>query len=62
MQDPELTTLSPSYADDVAVILRPAGTRTSVCRVQSRSRKSEQDDKWNFCLITAIVAVKQEKP
>jgi hypothetical protein len=33
MQDPELTTLSPSYADDVAVILRPAGTRTSVCRV-----------------------------
>jgi hypothetical protein len=24
---------------------------------QSRSRKSGQDDKWNFCLITAIVAV-----
>src|ERR1700719_3426573 len=24
---------------------------------QSRSRKSEQDDKWNFCLTTAIIAV-----
>jgi len=24
---------------------------------QSRSRKSEQDDKWNFCLTTAMVAV-----
>src|SRR5271155_6201748 len=24
---------------------------------QSRSRKFGQDDKWNFCLITAIVAV-----
>src|SRR5882762_4875192 len=26
-------------------------------RKESRSRKSEQDDKWNFCLTTAIVAV-----
>src|SRR5712672_3600789 len=25
--------------------------------VQSRSRKSEQDDKWSFCLTTAIIAV-----
>jgi len=24
---------------------------------QSRPRKSAQDDKWNFCLTTAIVAV-----
>src|SRR5216684_2028883 len=24
---------------------------------KSRSRKSGQDDKWNFCLTTAIVAV-----
>ena len=24
---------------------------------QSRSRKSEQDHKWNFCLTTAIIAV-----
>src|SRR6266851_3099180 len=24
---------------------------------KSRSRKSEQDDKWNFCLTTAIIAV-----
>src|SRR6266481_4749437 len=24
---------------------------------QSRSRKSGQDDKWNFCLTTAIIAV-----
>ena len=26
-------------------------------RGQSRPRKSAQDDKWNFCLTTAIVAV-----
>src|SRR5712664_1707890 len=26
-------------------------------RVESRFRKSEQDDKWSFCLTTAIVAV-----
>src|SRR5213080_1332012 len=26
-------------------------------RLESRFRKSEQDDKWNFCLTTAIVAV-----
>src|SRR5216684_521311 len=26
-------------------------------RRKSRSRKSEQDDKWNFCLTTAIIAV-----
>src|SRR5258706_8506035 len=24
---------------------------------ESRSRKSEQEDKWNFCLTTAIIAV-----
>src|SRR5258706_14748391 len=24
---------------------------------ESRSRKSEQDDKWNFCLTAAIIAV-----
>src|SRR6266851_3823192 len=26
-------------------------------REKSRSRKSGQDDKWNFCLTTAIIAV-----
>src|ERR1700674_5239195 len=26
-------------------------------QIKSRSRKSEQDDKWNFCLTTAIIAV-----
>jgi hypothetical protein len=26
-------------------------------RALSRSRKFGRDDKWNFCLITAIVAV-----
>jgi len=26
-------------------------------RPESRFRESEQDDKWNFCLTTAIVAV-----
>jgi len=25
--------------------------------IESRPRKSAQDDKWNFCLTTAIVAV-----
>src|SRR6266581_8997046 len=33
------------------------GGREHILDEQSRSRKSRQDDKWNFCLITAIVAV-----
>src|ERR1700730_11519716 len=31
--------------------------RRAISHLQSRSRKSEQDDKWNFCLTTAIIAV-----
>src|SRR5882724_6696403 len=41
--------------DQGASLRRAAGDRRT--RIVSRSRKSGQDDKWNFCLITAIVAV-----
>ena len=36
---------------------RDAEFEQKMAEVQSRSRKSEQDDKWNFCLTTAIIAV-----
>src|SRR5450631_986436 len=41
----------------VVRLFRRSNSPTFMAIVESRSRKSEQDDRWNFCLTTAIVAV-----
>src|SRR5882757_1723712 len=40
-----------SWMEEMFLTVEPTSGR------QSRSRKSGQDDKWNFCLTTAIIAV-----
>jgi alkyldihydroxyacetonephosphate synthase len=45
---------SPSVGSPGASAKR--NSRPAIPRAQSRPRKSAQDDKWSFCLTTAIIA------
>jgi Protein of unknown function (DUF4038) len=63
----DIATPNPAYFQRVDDVLRIAADHGMVVLLdpietiswldKSRFRKSEQDDKWNFCLTTAIVAV-----